>query len=177
MYAKLGQLQAAVRKSVSDVVKDDPSRGIEKMERELIKFRDVYSIMEAQRRLRAEETDKLRTELASLDGETEEDNVKGLLHKTDALKLQLQAVRLKYEEEKENREVFEIVIQQLKQEMNDQSHNIQQLKTFQREHDLLLERMEARRDAAINQKEETQKEGKLVESQSKVLRENAHQAV
>ena len=63
---KLGQLQAAVRKSVSDVVKDDPSRGIEKMERELIKFRDVYSIMEAQRRLRAEETETERSEQIGL---------------------------------------------------------------------------------------------------------------
>ena len=175
MYAKLGQLQAAVRKSVTDVVKDDPSRGIEKMERELIAFRDVYSRMEAQRRLRAEETEKLRTELQGLDGVTEEDDVKALLQKADALKVQLQAVRLKYEEEKENREVFEIVIQQLHDELNVQSHRIGDLRTFQREHDLLLERMEARKDAAINQKEETQKEGRRVESESKALRESLNE--
>jgi alpha-tubulin suppressor-like RCC1 family protein len=175
MYVKLAQLQAAVRKSVNDVVKDDPSRGIEKMERELIAFRDVYSGMEAQRRLRAEETERLRTELQGLDGVTEQDDVKSLLQKADALKVQLQAVRLKYEEEKENREVFEIVIQQLHDELNVQSHRIGDLRTFQREHDLLLERMEARKDAALGQMIETQKEGRKVEAESKALRESLNE--
>lgn len=175
MYGKLGELQAAVRKSVADVVKDDPSRGIEKMERELIALRDVYSGMEAQRRLRAEETEQLRTEFRGLDGVTAEDDVKALLEQADALKVQLQAVRLKYEEAKENREVFEIVIQQLKTELNEQSHRIADLQTFQRDHDLLLERMVARKDAALEQMVETQKEGRRVEAESKQLRESLNE--
>ena len=175
MYGKLGELQAAVRKSVADVVKDDPSRGIEKMERELIALRDVYSGMEAQRRLRAEETEQLRTEFAGLDGVTAEDDVKALLEQADALKVQLQAVRLKYEEAKENREVFEIVIQQLKTELNEQSHRIADLQTFQRDHDLLLERMVARKDAALEQMVEAQKEGRRVEAESKQLRESLNE--
>ena len=175
MYGKLGELQAAVRKSVADVVKDDPSRGIEKMERELIALRDVYSGMEAQRRLRAEETEQLRTEFRGLDGATAEDDVRSLLERADALKVQLQAVRLRYEEAKENREVFEIVIQQLKTELNDQSHRIADLHTFQRDHDLLLERMVARKDAALEQMVETQKEGKRVEAESKQLRESLNE--
>ena len=175
MYVRLDELQAAVRKSVADVVKDDPSRGIEKMERELIALRDVYSGMEAQRRLRAEETEQLRTDFRGLDGATAEDDVKALLERADALKVQLQAVRLRYEEAKENKEVFEIVIQQLKTELNDQSHRIADLHTFQRDHDLLLERMIARKDAALEQMVETQKEGRRVEAESKQLRESLNE--
>jgi hypothetical protein len=120
MYAKLGELQAAVRKSVIDVVKDDPSAGIEKMEQELIALRDVCSSMEVQRRLRAEEIEGLRTDLDGLRDATTEDEVAPLLETSDALQVQLQAVSLKYAEEKENREVYEIVIQQLHDELNDQ---------------------------------------------------------
>ena len=100
MYAKLGELQAAVRKSVNDVMKDDPSSGIEKMEQELIALRDVCSGMEAQRRLRAEEIEGLRTDLDGLTQNADEDAIKELLGQSDALQVQLQAVRLKYEEEK-----------------------------------------------------------------------------
>ena len=175
MYLKLEGLQESVRKSVADVVKDDPSRGIEKMERELITLRDVYSGMEAQRRLRAEETEQLRTEFRGLDGKTEADDVRALQERADALKVQLQAVRLRWEEAKENREVFDLVIQSLKGELTEQSHKIAELHTFQRDHDLLLERMVARKDAALEQMVETQKEGRRVELESRQLRESLNE--
>ena len=170
MYAQMGDMQANIKQAVEIVAENNPGTVAAKLKTSVVEMREECSLLSVQRAAKekqlADMAQRLLVNKLDMTGDEGADELK---EEHYTLSTELQAVKLKFEEEIENRDSYKMVVEELREDLFQQQHLIVDMKEVESENARLFSRLKKRKMDALKALADTKfEQGGLSGEQDKI---------